>query len=785
MADLNAHNPHRNSLRNLRKKLAGLAELAAKPPGTLNAEQVSRLEAGSALKKEVAQVERDYNGWQKAHGYPALPAPPAAAKAKAAKAPAAAKAAPAAAAAKPAAAPAPPKSKPAAKKSPSAAPAPAVPSPPASAPGKGRAKRASPAAGAGSTPSQPSPPPSPPSPPRSRAPAAAAAPSIPAPPPAAAAGESKKDRLAKKLRAAEKKLRHLQELKQKVAGGYEPNEAQLLKLSQEAVMMAEVKKLRLASDPEAAKAAGAEMWNCRLCTFANIDEMDQCVMCDSKRPKKKAKKEKKPKEQRTKHGAPGTRKERRAQRQLERKAKLAELEAAQEAWERNQQAAAGVAAAPRRQQAARPAAARVRPKPAQPDAGAPAERREDPTRPAGSAAYSYQEFIDFYGPQRGRRYWQRAAGGGKFPDKPGPDWPRPPPLERAADAAPTSRSPALLGGRFELLPKTIGEGTFAKVYLARERKSGRSAVVKLFDKAGKQAAQADHQARYEAALLKTLVGSPHVVQLLGAYEGRANNYIVLEEATGGDLGKRIIKAGGKLPEAIAKTFTRGMLRGLASCHAKGIAHRDVKPENCLISGAGEILLADFGLAAWFREPDDLDEEVGVGTVYYAAPEVLHGGYNAFLADVWGAGATTFHMVVGRYAVGHARQREAEVEALLARGRLNKVPTHVSPAGRDFLARCLATNPRKRDTLRQALHHIWLADAGDARQAESESEEEDYYDDDDDDDQSSDSDETDDTPSCGSSSSESVSAIAARSGAPARGGRRGGMGGRGRGAGAAC
>jgi hypothetical protein len=168
----------------------------------------------------------------------------------------------------------------------------------------------------------------------------------------------------------------------------------------------------------------------------------------------------------------------------------------------------------------------------------------------------------------------------------------------------------------------LGRGTFGVTRLVTERVSARPFACKTVCKERINSRQYVEDMRSEVQILQHLVGVPGVVQLRGAYEDCRAVNLVLELCAGGDLLDHIL-CSGRLPEDDAAAAARAIVLALQRCHARGVMHRDVKPENFLLAAAGcaaSCRVSDFGVSALFS-PGQKFREV-VGTPYYMAPEVL-------------------------------------------------------------------------------------------------------------------------------------------------------------------
>lgn len=124
-------------------------------------------------------------------------------------------------------------------------------------------------------------------------------------------------------------------------------------------------------------------------------------------------------------------------------------------------------------------------------------------------------------------------------------------------------------------------------------------------------------------------------------------FIVLEYAQGGDLFDKISPDVG-ISEELAHLYFTQLLAALNFCHASGIVHRDVKPENMLLDHEGNLKLADFGLADLFKyQGKEKRCTEACGSAPYAAPELALGvPYRAQPIDIWSAGVVLFTLLVG-------------------------------------------------------------------------------------------------------------------------------------------
>ncbi|CAM6074502.1 unnamed protein product [Sphagnum tenellum] len=206
-------------------------------------------------------------------------------------------------------------------------------------------------------------------------------------------------------------------------------------------------------------------------------------------------------------------------------------------------------------------------------------------------------------------------------------------------------SPRTRVGKYEL-GNTLGEGTFAKVKIAKNKETGESVAIKVIDKEKILKHKMVDQIKREISTMKR-VKHPNIVQLLEVMASKTKIYIVMEYAKGGELFGRIVHQG-RLKEDQARKYFQQLIDAVDYCHSRGVYHRDLKPENLLLDSAGNLKISDFGLSAL---PQQLREDgllhTTCGTPNYVAPEVIvDKGYHGATADLWSCGVILFVLMAG-------------------------------------------------------------------------------------------------------------------------------------------
>lgn len=213
----------------------------------------------------------------------------------------------------------------------------------------------------------------------------------------------------------------------------------------------------------------------------------------------------------------------------------------------------------------------------------------------------------------------------------------------------TSMSDPLVGhvldARYEVVAK-LARGGMATVYRAHDLRLRRTVAIKVMhDGLGDDAEFARKFVREAESAAK--LNSPHVVTVFdrGTDDGRP--YIVMEYVTGSTL-RHLITRRAPLDPLRALDLLEPIAQALAAAHAAGIVHRDVKPENVLISDRGQVKVADFGLArAVTSQTATASAGLVMGTVSYLPPELVTTGHTDSRGDVYSTGVVLFEMLTGR------------------------------------------------------------------------------------------------------------------------------------------
>ncbi|HEY6313577.1 MAG TPA: serine/threonine-protein kinase [Streptosporangiaceae bacterium] len=214
--------------------------------------------------------------------------------------------------------------------------------------------------------------------------------------------------------------------------------------------------------------------------------------------------------------------------------------------------------------------------------------------------------------------------------------------------------------------RALGSGGFGDMVLARHDDSGILVAVKYLRRDLLADPGFAAMFRAEAEVLASL-DDPNVVRLYEYIESPAGAVIVTELIDGVSVREILSDQGATTAEA-ALVVLQGSLLGLAATHARGVVHRDYKPENVLVNVEGVSKLTDFGIAARAR-----DRPVPAGTLAYAPPEQFRGVPASPAGDVYATTATFYECLTG-----HPPFTGQTTEALLAQHRSEPVPLEAVP-----------------------------------------------------------------------------------------------------------
>jgi len=240
------------------------------------------------------------------------------------------------------------------------------------------------------------------------------------------------------------------------------------------------------------------------------------------------------------------------------------------------------------------------------------------------------------------------------------------------------------------LRRFLGRGAFGEVYVGAPHK-GSEVAIKLLDT--QLARDTDVVARFQReAATASRLEHPAIVRVLDVGAARGRHYIVMELVHGGSF-RRYLRKGGEPAQVIG--ILADVARGLAHAHAQGVVHRDVKPENILLTKSRRAKVADFGLARATDQSTMTTEGHMIGTAMYMSPEQALGHRASAASDVYSVGMMIYEAISGERPFSSETTYGLlyqHVESEPPRPRVRR-PYASSLAG--LAMRCLAKNPGDR------------------------------------------------------------------------------------------
>ena len=190
--------------------------------------------------------------------------------------------------------------------------------------------------------------------------------------------------------------------------------------------------------------------------------------------------------------------------------------------------------------------------------------------------------------------------------------------------------------------KTLGEGNFGKVKLAKFKPTNEEFAIKIMNK--RKIKQKMKNTIFRENDIVTKFNHINIAFVYALIDDIENYYIIMEYCKGGELFDYIVEHR-RLDESEASYFFYQLINGVEYIHSKGVSHRDLKPENLLLSKGKIIKIIDFGLSHEFDGKKLLKTKCGSPS--YAAPELIKGEpYDGFKTDIWCCGIILYAMVCG-------------------------------------------------------------------------------------------------------------------------------------------
>ncbi len=249
----------------------------------------------------------------------------------------------------------------------------------------------------------------------------------------------------------------------------------------------------------------------------------------------------------------------------------------------------------------------------------------------------------------------------------------------------------LLGGRYRIL-NMLGKGGMGEVYRATDLTLGQSVALKFLPASAASSPHLLERFHGEVRVARQ-VSHPNVCRVYDIGEAEGLPYISMEYVDGDDLGA-LLQRIGRLPAEKAMEISRKLCAGLAAAHARGVIHRDLKPQNIMLNKRGEVLIMDFGLAAI---ADQLSgAEARNGTPAYMSPEQLKGIEVTAKSDIYSLGLILYELFTGKkpFVASSVPQLIAVQEATTLTG-MTTFASDIDPAVEKVVRACLNPDAAKR------------------------------------------------------------------------------------------
>ncbi|MDF2485932.1 MAG: hypothetical protein K0R46_2100 [Herbinix sp.] len=249
----------------------------------------------------------------------------------------------------------------------------------------------------------------------------------------------------------------------------------------------------------------------------------------------------------------------------------------------------------------------------------------------------------------------------------------------------------IISDRYEIIDK-VGSGGMADVYKARDQRLNRFVAIKVLKPEYSSDKSFVNKFRAEAQSAAGL-SHPNIVNVYDVGDDSGLHYIVMELVEGITL-KRFIERKGKLEVKEAVGIGIQISQGMEAAHDNHIIHRDIKPQNIIISRDGKVKVTDFGIAK--ATNSNTITSNAMGSVHYLSPEQARGGYSDEKSDIYSLGVTLYEMLSGK--VPFAGDNTVSVALLHIQGEampLRELDPEIPVSIDKIVQKCMQKRPERR------------------------------------------------------------------------------------------
>ena len=257
--------------------------------------------------------------------------------------------------------------------------------------------------------------------------------------------------------------------------------------------------------------------------------------------------------------------------------------------------------------------------------------------------------------------------------------------------------------QYELIEK-IGFGSFSYVYKSIDITNGKLYAMKIIAK-NKLTHDGDLERLQREIDSMALLNHENIVKLYDFFSDNDNYYIIMEYCSGGSL-YSYISDGKILKEEQASIIFRQIILGTQYCHARGVVHRDLKPQNILVSNFPKIKISDFGLCAYSIKGEKMSTHCG--SPCYSAPECLRDNdYEGKYSDIWSLGVILYELVTSKHP--WPIDNLPNMTRCIFSSKYD-IPKYVTLSCQHLIKVLLNTLTKERPSFKEILDHPWLKNA---------------------------------------------------------------------------